>query len=244
MCDYRPPYRDKLPPRLRGMSALDDDAKLVAAALADTPGARRRLAARLLDVVQREVAFSLRRHAAGTGRDPAQDVRDMVQEVLVMLFERDAKELRRWEPERGRSLDSFVRLLARRRVARVLGQLRGNPWAELPLEPESLDLDPDNDNSCALARQLEQRSELGVVLDALYANMQDRDFDLFDQLFVQERDPAQVAEALGMTRQAVNAWSYRTRKLARSLIAAQVGRSSVPSSSPGHSPSRKEVGHG
>ena len=72
------------------------DERLLEAALAGAPGARRELAARLLDVIQREVAAVLRRCAASQARDPRQEVRDLVQEVLVSLFEHDCRELRRW----------------------------------------------------------------------------------------------------------------------------------------------------
>ena len=51
--------------------------------------------------------------------------------------------MRRWDPDRGRNLDGFVRLVARRRVARILGQQRGNPWASVPVDPQDLEDDPD-----------------------------------------------------------------------------------------------------
>ena len=201
------------------MLSPEDDAQLVAAALGSVAGARRQLADRLLDLIQREVTFVLRRHARASGRDPQQEVRDMVQEVLMALFEREAQELRRWDPARGRSLDSFVRLVARRKVARILGQHRGNPWADTPLDPQTIEDSPPADaEACELARKLEQRNELGAVLDVLYTHMNPRDLRLFDLLFVLEQDPQEVAQELEMTRQAVNAWSYRTRKLARKLI--------------------------
>jgi hypothetical protein len=44
-----------------------------------------------------------------------------------------------------------------------------------------------------------------------------RDHELFDLVFVQELDPAAVAACVGMTRSAVNAWTYRKRQLARQL---------------------------
>ncbi|EDM74596.1 hypothetical protein PPSIR1_17200 [Plesiocystis pacifica SIR-1] len=224
----------------RGSS--EADAELVAAALSNSFGARRRLAERLLDVIQREVAVVLRRYAASVGRDAGQEVRDMVQEVLVSLFEHDARELRRWDPARGRALDSFVRLIARRRVARILGQRRGNPWADLPLDPQTIEDDPAADREATgLALLLEQRNELDAVLDALYARMSERDVQLFEMLFVRELNPGEVAEALGMTRQAVNAWSYRTRKLARSLVLGDPRRAS---SSTRDSSTKEQVDHG
>jgi DNA-directed RNA polymerase specialized sigma24 family protein len=49
--------------------------------------------------------------------------------------------------------------------------------------------------------------------------MDDRDHELFELVFVEERDPAEVAELMGISRGAVNAWGYRVRKLARALAA-------------------------
>jgi RNA polymerase sigma factor (sigma-70 family) len=200
------------------MPTHEPDQQLVQAALAGRAGARRELATRLLDVIQREIAAVLRRLATSQARDPRQEVRDLVQEVLVSLFEHDCRELRRWDPERGRSLDSFVRLIARRKAARILGQRKGNPWFDEPVDAQAIDDSEADAEASALARQLEQRNELGSVLDALYARMDDRDHQLFDLLFVQEQDPGQVSEVLGMTRGAVNAWAYRMRKLARACV--------------------------
>jgi RNA polymerase sigma factor (sigma-70 family) len=214
------------------MAAHESDQQLLEAALAGRAGARRELAARLLDVIQREISAVLRRAAPSQARDPRQEVRDLVQEVVVALFEHDCRELRRWDPARGRALDSFVRLIARRKAARILGQRKGNPWFDEPVDAQVIgDAEADAEDR-ELVRQLEERDELGSVLDALYARMDDRDFELFDLLFVQEQDPAQVAEALGMTRGAVNAWAYRTRKLARACVAQRtagpVSSSKVP----------------
>lgn len=198
-----------------------DDERLVSAALGNDPNARRQLATRLLTTIQREIVAVLRRAALAQARDPRQDVMELTQDVLMLLFERGGQELRRWEPQRGRNLDSFVRLVARRRVARVLGQRRGNPWADLPFDPQPSELDgagpPQPSDDGELLRLVEDRSQLGRVLDSLYAHMSPRDCELFQALFVDERDPSEVADVLGMTRGAVNAWAYRTRKLARKL---------------------------
>jgi RNA polymerase sigma factor (sigma-70 family) len=197
------------------MGGSDADWTLCQQALSGDRGAIRRLSARLLDAVHREVAQCLLRWAPAARRDARQEVADLVQEVLVALYERDSQELRRWDPKRGRSLDSFVRLLARRRVARIFGQLRGNPWAEAPLDPADVELDDDAGH----VRRLEERGELDAVLMGLNARMSVRDQELFDLLYVQELDPDEVARQMDMSRGAVHAWSYRTRKLARSIVA-------------------------
>ncbi|MEM7157840.1 MAG: sigma-70 family RNA polymerase sigma factor [Myxococcota bacterium] len=190
------------------MSSRHDDVQLVEAALAGRPSSRRRLAERLLDAITREVGIALLRPAKDRGRDPRQDVQDLVQEVLVTLFEHDARELRRWDPQRGRSLESFVRLVARRRVARVLNRHRGHPWGEGELEYQE-ELDGDLD------KRIEDRARLSEIFEALHARMSPRDVELFDLLFVQGLEPTEVASRLEMSRGAVNAWCYRTRKQAR-----------------------------
>ncbi len=175
--------------------------------------------------VAREVSFAVSRLAASERRDPRQEVRDLVHEILLGLFEDDGKALRRWDPERGRTLESFVQLIARRRVPRMLSGGRGNPWADAPIDPADLETVDERD----LAHRLEQRNQLDQVLAAMYAKMNDRDHVLFDLLFVKELSPESVAEQLEMTRGAVNAWTYRMRKLARSVGVA-ADRAAAPSS--------------
>ncbi len=210
------------------LGSLTDDEDLVARALTGERTARRALADRLVECIQREVAISLARGAGATGRDPRQELHDQMHDVLVGLFEHDGRELRRWDPARGRSLDSFVRLVARRRVARALGQRRGNPWAMSPVDPHDLEQDDDT----ALVRRLEEREQLDALLVALHARMNERDHELFELLFVQQLDPEEVAQELEMTRGAVNAWCYRTRKLARTLLSAAPTRASSDAATP------------
>ncbi|HET6583579.1 MAG TPA: sigma-70 family RNA polymerase sigma factor [Nannocystaceae bacterium] len=218
----------------------DDDEAMLRRALDGDRTTRRTLASRLIDPIQREVTIALLRASPATGQDPRQEVRDIVQDVLVALFEQDGRELRRWDPQRGRNLESFVRLIARRRVARVLSQRRGNPWALVLVESEledSAEGDPD------LLVHLEQRNQLDAVLLALQARMDDRDHELFELLFVEERDPVEVGEALGMSRGAIHAWSYRMRKLARAIAARIDAGEGRTSSADDESPTG-EVGRG
>lgn len=90
----------------------------------------------LLPVIKVEVAVALRRRASASGRDAQQDVDDFVQDVLVHLLAQDGRVLERWDPARGRSLTSFVRMVTRHRVARGLAGFRGNPWSGEPTEDE------------------------------------------------------------------------------------------------------------
>ncbi|HET6583665.1 MAG TPA: sigma-70 family RNA polymerase sigma factor, partial [Nannocystaceae bacterium] len=167
----------------------------------------------------REVSCCLVRLAAAQHRDPRQDAGDLVHEVVVLLLASGGRELRRWDPQRGRSLESYVRLLARRKVTRLLRQRRGNPWACAATDPTAIEADDDG----AGEQQLETCSELRRVLAALDPHMSARDHMLFRMVFVEERHRDEVAAALHMTRGAIDAWCYRMRRLARALASGGAG---------------------
>ncbi len=200
------------------------DEALVAEALGGDRRARRRLAERLMDAIQREVAFSLARRARGTGRDARQELRDFVQDILVGLFSHDGRDLRRWDPARGRSLESFVRLVARRRVARALTVREREPSVAASNAPST-----ETGDEAEFLRRLEDRQTLDAVLTALYGKMNDRDHELFQLLYVEQIEPAEVAQRLSLSRGAVNAWSYRMRKVVRGLMPAQTECAGVSS---------------
>lgn len=189
------------------MVCVDTDRILVLRALGRDRRASRMLALRLYPSIDREVGLALvRRPASALG----QCRQDLVQDVMLHLFECDGRELRRWEPDRGRTLDSFVRLLARRRVARRLGQRRGNPTLPMcSLRPSSL--------ASELDVRIAERDELSALLRHLRLRPGSRDERLFVLLFCAELEIHEVARALGMTTGAVVAWRYRVRCHARGV---------------------------
>ncbi|MEZ4428214.1 MAG: sigma-70 family RNA polymerase sigma factor [Nannocystaceae bacterium] len=187
----------------------------VSRALAGDRAALDSLVRALVPVIEVEIGVALVRRAAPQRRDARQDVQDFTQEVLVWLLRDDGKLLRQWDPARGRSLPSFVRLIARQRVSRILQGFRGNPWSDEPTE--HADLDALGEQRERADRQIESRSELHALLDRLRARLTARGLELFQLIYVEQRPIAEVCATMGMTRSAVDAWNTRTRKLARAL---------------------------
>jgi len=188
--------------------ALDSDRKALT-----------KLVRELTPVIRVEVGVALVRRARSRGRDPRQDIDDFSQSILVYILADGGKVLRLWDPERGRSLASFVRLIARQRVSRTLQGHKGNPWSEDPTQVEDVEK-----MSPASAREevvIESRDQLRVLLERLRARLSERGLLLFQMIYVEERPIAEVAEELGMSRGALDAWNSRTRKLARSLALAE-----------------------
>ncbi|KIG19389.1 hypothetical protein DB30_02670 [Enhygromyxa salina] len=173
------------------------------------------LVLRMLPVLQTEVGYALIRNARTEGRDPRQEVRDFVQDVCISLLADRGKILRSWDPSRGRSFESFVRLVARRHVGATLRSLRRSPWTDTSVPGDELERQVTND--VPLARRFEASDSLARVLERLDSRLDARGMLLFSMLYIEERSVEEVMDATDMTRDAIYAWRLRFRKLAGSL---------------------------
>lgn len=171
----------------------------------------------LVPVVRVEVAVAMRRRAATRGRDGGQEIDDLVQDVLLHLLDEGGRVLQRWDPKRGRSLRSFVRLVARHRIARAFEGFRGNPWATDCTDDATLEV--LRTDSSGTFRRIASRSELRRILDALHARLDERGRALFHMLYVEQRPIAEVCTTMSMTRAAVDQWNARLRRRVRALAA-------------------------
>ncbi|PRQ02533.1 RNA polymerase sigma factor SigD [Enhygromyxa salina] len=190
----------------------------VARALDGDRRALQTLVQRLLPVLQAEVGYTMLREARSEGRDPQEEVRDLVQEVFVSLLADRGKTLRSWDPARGRSLDSFARLVARRQVRATLRSVRRSPWTELPVAGDELALRVVD--GLTPAQQFESCETLARLLERLDQRLDERGMRLFAMLYVEGRSVEEVMAAVDMSRDAVYAWRLRFRKLAASLARA------------------------
>jgi RNA polymerase sigma-70 factor (ECF subfamily) len=206
------------------------DAELVAKVLSGDAAATRAFVDHLVPVVQARAARALLRRGRATGRDARQEVGDLVQEVLVALFEDDARVLRAWDPARGLSMQNFVGLVAEREVASILRSGKRSPWKEEAAEMADLEasLDPVDAPDLGVA----SRELLDAVVDRVREELSPRGLELFFRLVVEEEPAESVCEAYGMTKDAVYAWRSRLGKLVR-RFASELSRGPV-SDRPAH----------
>lgn len=169
----------------------------------------------LLPVIKVEVVVALQQRSGARGRDVRQEVDDFVQDVMLHLLDNGGRVLQDWDPTRGRSLPSFVRMVTRHRVARILEGFRGNPWSTDPVEHE--DLEQLRADTSGTFRRLASRDELAHVLEALWARLDARGRELFQLLFVEQRPTTEVCERMEMTPAAVRQWTARLRRKLRKL---------------------------
>lgn len=187
-------------------------------ALAGDRAAQRALMQALMPFVQRRVnAALMRRAAAGGGRPVRQEVLDLTQEVFVALFEHDARALRRWDPNAGASLTTWVSRIAEHVVASVMRSGKRSPWTETPVESMALERAAGHSQSAHEA--VADRQQLGALLDLLSAELSPLGYELFVELVVEQREVDEVCKARNMTSNAVYVWRNRLKKAAHDALA-------------------------
>lgn len=187
----------------------DADARRMARVLAGDARETDALVDQLMGPIQRRVAWVL---SKGRGAPRRSDVLDYTQDVLLKLFEDDYRILRTWAPSKGASLEAFVQIVAQRLVISSLRSGRKSAWAEDP----TLDVDLERKVSADdLEQQAWSKDTLQTILDRMEAEMTPRSWALFRALFVEEREPEEVAREHDMSLNALYSWRSRFRSQAR-----------------------------
>ena len=188
--------------------AAHPDLQLIAGVVTREPVACRAFVDKLTPVIQSRVNAALTRRR----RYVRQDVLDLTQEIFRALLEDDARVLRAWDPTRGASLTSYVALIAERRAASILASgrksgSREDPEGDMPDERSDTDPTPE-------VRVL-SRDHLERLLDALRIRLSDKGYEMFQLLFVEERDSDAICSATGLSRDAVYTWKARILRTVR-----------------------------
>lgn len=189
----------------------DPDLDLIAGAMRREPEACRALVARLTPAIQSRVNAALIRR----GRAQRQEVLDLTQEVFRILLDQDGRILRAFDPQKGATLPGYVALVAERRLASLLRSGRQSAWAEDPVAPE--DLEAQDDPGPSPEGLVITRDLLDRVLEELRSGVSDRGYEMFQWLYVEEREVEWVMAHSGLSRDAVYAWRSRLQKVIRQV---------------------------
>ncbi len=138
------------------------------------------------------------------------DVDDVVQSVLEKLFADDARALRSWRPDGGASLAGWVALIAERQA---LSHLRSRRRAGRHEQ-----ITGDAVLECVAAHcdegRLVARDQARRVIGILEKRLTPLGTRMLRELFLEERDAAEIETDLGMSPEAVWAWRSRIRRAA------------------------------
>ncbi|MEL7370700.1 MAG: hypothetical protein AAFN74_17405 [Myxococcota bacterium] len=169
-------------------------------------------------------AIETKRGDAGLART---DVDDLMQEIWAFLFAEDFRVLRTWDPTRGRTLRSYVGMIATRFCVDLLRGRRLNPQRELASELTALERD------AALVDDLEVRTLTRCFLERLVAGMRDllsKDGQaLLDVMYLEGASPAEAEARTGLPRTKIYNQRRRITMLARQLARELEGETEVGS---------------
>lgn len=193
---------------------------------------RRKLATELWTIVEGAVKRTLRPIARALRRDIGQEVEDFVQETWLLLLKDDGRILRMWDPGRGRTLSSWVHLVAHRHILRKLRGRRSNPWGD----PGLVDLIDDGlPPQAGLAPDLDRTLYLLTLLDALRKVIGEARWALFREIFIDQRAPAEIAADAQLDVSKIYDISSYFRRQVRS-IAMTLDRPQSPMGAPPDAP--------
>jgi RNA polymerase sigma-70 factor (ECF subfamily) len=184
------------------------DIDLVQRLLRGDTGARNAMLERLQPTVRQRVSRVLVRQ----GSVSAYDANDLLQDVMILLLEKQERILGLWDPERGLSLDSFVGLVAQRTATTILRSGRKAGWAEHPTEGSALPVAIDLETP---EHHIAQREELALIFARVRARLSARGVVLMEALLESPEAIELVRKRLQMSSAAVHSFRNRLRVLWR-----------------------------
>ena len=146
-------------------------------------------------------------------------IEDMVQDVFEFLLANHGRRLLAWNPELG-SAKTFFGIIAERCVLNILDSRRRSPWTEDPVDQNKLELGAGTGDD--LEQALGTREILRELGQRLLDDLNERDRQLFELLYIQQKEDEEVRDQLGLGRdalyQARRRLLQRVRKLAAEIV--------------------------
>ena len=175
--------------------------------------ARRWLVRRLTPVIHARVAAALDKGPVTATR---QMVEDLVQDVWAGLCARHYADLKRWDPERGASLVTFVSVCAERRTVDFLRSGRRNANVEHPWPHDELEREVGV--VASLEAQVEAKHLAARLVAGLRAELSPRGNAALEAMYMEGMGVDEAARALRTTPAALYSWRRDIRRLAQQLL--------------------------
>lgn len=204
---------------------MDPLAEQLDRALAGDPGGLRAIVSAFTPVIHARAVRALVRRGGARGRDPRQELEDLGQDILSLLFKDGGRVLRTWRADGGLSLVNYVGLIAEREAAHILKSGRRSPWALDPTAEADIERAAgatESPESAAASRQI-----FDQVVARLAEELHPKAMELFRLLIVEEVAAEEAARLSGLTVQAIYTWRSRLLKRTRALL-EEISRATPP----------------
>jgi len=196
------------------------DHALIRKALGGRKGALRILVRRLLPVIRARARDYLNRRGGSLG---PHEVDDLMQDVWLALVADDGRLLRAYDASRGKTLEGYVGLIARRefwkRAQQQQAEKRGGGQADVALEdPAVVEGRATDPELRACTAELVEHLEVHLL-----SVLPERGQLVMRCLYTDGMEPKETSTALGVSVQVVYNWQHRIRKAVREFLAARDG---------------------
>lgn len=185
-----------------------NDVDLVQRLLQGDAAARKDVILRLEPIVRRRVARVLERQGFAGSYDSS----DLLQDVMILLLEKQDRILGLWDPARGLSLESFIGLVAQRTAATILRSGRKTGWAEQATEGTMLIRQAD---LVTPEVHLAQMEELHLIMQRVRARLSPRGLALFDAVLDSPEAVERLRTQYRMSAAALHSFRSRLRTMWR-----------------------------
>lgn len=225
----RAPLRSTLGGRVRTEIRLStvEEGTLLEAGLVGSEADVSRLVVYLMPVVQARVAQVLSTAAGGSRRrNLREEIEDLSQDVFTTLFDKDARILRAWSPNRGLSLRNFVGMVARRKANATLSVRKRNPWYEEPMDDAAVERALPE--AAGAEEELAAKQVVREAIRRLEEEQTERGKRLLELIVKDGLSNAEVAEATGMSDSAVYQWRSRLTRALRKHVDELLAEGGTP----------------
>ena len=167
----------------------------------------------LTPIIKNEVRrLLIRRRALQGPFSNNQDVADLCQEVLLLLFRDQERLLRCWNKDKGLDLEGFVSLVTRRRVVSLLRSNKFRYKQDEPLDEHEYTIGLGQN---PVEKLIEDQKMLDFTFRKLRKSLSTLGYRIFVQLYVLEKTPEEIARHMKITKNTVYVWRTRIRCQAR-----------------------------
>lgn len=179
----------------------------------------------ILPAVQKGVASVLRRAPRRDARDTRQELAELCQDVLLHLFEDNARRIATWAPQRGLTLPRYIELLARNIVIDILRARHKNPWELSLIAPSDIDALVGEAES---PEQIVAREEIKkTTLAFVEAQLSEKGRAVLSS-FIAGQTIDEVAVQNQMSTNAVYVWRTRITQIADKALGASSASAQAP----------------
>ena len=143
--------------------------------------------------------------------------KDLIQEVWARLLNDNGKVLKKYDPGRGMSVESYSTMIVNREIGDIIRKHQSNK------RKEQLNIKFNDDiylehNPLTIERFIQAR-ELAVKLDYwLCSELTDRGITVLHAAFYEDAHPGEVAKHLNMSIKNVYIWRHKLRALSRRFL--------------------------